>query len=116
MLTNSNAQHNHKYVGNSLAPGTFSACENSTPFPDLLRFSYDPASLSGYPLHPAFELREAESGSAALPTGAARAAASHPPVQWSIQPCLAPPAATLLPLHITWHAQVTENSRHVVLK
>ncbi len=55
----------------SLAPGRFSACEKSSPFPDLLRLSYDPVSLSEYPLHPAFELHEAKSGSAALPRGAA---------------------------------------------
>ncbi len=100
----------------SLAPGRLSACENGSPFPDLLRLSYDPFSLSEYPLHPAFELHEAESGSSALPRGAVLgAAASHPPLQWSIQPCLAPPAATSLPLQITWHAQVLEFS-HVVLK
>jgi len=52
------------------APGRSSACENSTPFPGLLRLSCEPVSLQQHPLHPDFDLHKAETGSAVLPRGA----------------------------------------------
>ena len=89
------------------APGRSSACEDNNPFPDLLRLSCDPVSLQQYPWHLAFDLHGAETGIVVLPRSSAWAAASHQPLQCCMQPCLAPPAATMFPLQSTQFAGVS---------
>ena len=68
---------------------------------DLVQSSYALASWLRSPLHPVLDLGTAELGSAVLPREDLPAVASHQCQQCNSLLCLAPPAATLLPLQST---------------
>lgn len=68
-------------------------------FLHLLDHACDTASYEEDLWHPDLVRDKAETGTAELPRGDQWVAACHQPLQCYMQPCLAPPAATVPPLH-----------------
>ena len=93
--------HSHLHIDESwrLTPGRLLTCRDSSPVLRLLALSCDSASYEEAFWHPDHAHDKAETGTAELPRGDQSVSACHQPLQCYMQPCLAPPAATVLPLH-----------------
>ena len=94
--------HSHLHIDESpwrLTPGRLLTCRDSSPVLRLLALSCDSASYEEDFWHPDHAHDKAETGIAELPRGDQSVSACRQPLQCYMQPCLAPPAATVLPLH-----------------